>query len=63
MSVQGMIEDRDCYCRKCGGLVDLKNSLVKLSSPPQYQYHCKSCFAHVITVRGDTYTNVQDQSK
>lgn len=57
------VEERDTYCRKCGGFVDFNNSKVNLTSPPQYQYYCKSCHAHVLTVRGDTYTNVQDKSK
>lgn len=57
-----MIKVEDQYCQKCGGLVDFSASLAKLTSPPQYQYHCKSCYAHVLTVKGDTYTNVQTKS-
>lgn len=56
------LSEEDKYCRKCGGLVDLKNSLAKLTSPPVYQYYCSGCHALVLEIREGIMKNVQTKS-
>lgn len=62
MNIGANILEEDKYCQKCGGLVDFKQCLAKLSAPPSYEYHCSSCYSHVLTVEGDKYRNVQTKS-
>lgn len=57
------LRQEDQYCQKCGGLVDLKNCLTKLVSPPIQQYHCSECYALVLEIRNGDVTNVQSNRK